>query len=239
MQIVENLIQTGIQALCITPSGSREIVSALVKAKRREGADRHRRHARRREGRGRRRRARPRRSSGPTTTRAASSPASTWCKATGGKARVGILEGIPGPRDRRLAAARLPRRGRRRTPGIDDRRVAAGELGARSGLQRVPEHAAGAPRHRQRVRLQRSDGARRRSKRSPPPARPARSASSASTRSTMRRRRSRRGRWRRRWRSFPSRWGGSPSRARQGDSRARTLPADINVEARTRDQGHT
>jgi len=33
MQIVENLIQTGIQALCITPSGSREIVPALVKAK--------------------------------------------------------------------------------------------------------------------------------------------------------------------------------------------------------------
>ena len=33
MQIVENLIQTGIQALCITPSGSREIVSALVKAR--------------------------------------------------------------------------------------------------------------------------------------------------------------------------------------------------------------
>src|SRR5471030_591356 len=33
MQIVENVIQTGLQALCITPSGSREIVSALVKAK--------------------------------------------------------------------------------------------------------------------------------------------------------------------------------------------------------------
>jgi ribose transport system substrate-binding protein len=33
MQIVENLIQTGIKALCITPSGSREIISALVKAK--------------------------------------------------------------------------------------------------------------------------------------------------------------------------------------------------------------
>src|SRR5262249_11154422 len=32
MQIVENMIQTGIQALAITPSGSREIVSALVKA---------------------------------------------------------------------------------------------------------------------------------------------------------------------------------------------------------------
>jgi len=33
MQIVENLIQTGIQALAITPSGSRVIVSALVKAR--------------------------------------------------------------------------------------------------------------------------------------------------------------------------------------------------------------
>jgi ribose transport system substrate-binding protein len=32
MQIVENLIQTGIKVLCITPSGSREIISALVKA---------------------------------------------------------------------------------------------------------------------------------------------------------------------------------------------------------------
>src|SRR5664279_2986999 len=33
MQIVENMIQTGIQVLVITPSGSREVVSALVKAK--------------------------------------------------------------------------------------------------------------------------------------------------------------------------------------------------------------
>jgi ribose transport system substrate-binding protein len=33
MQIVENLLQTGIKVLCITPSGSREIVSALVKAR--------------------------------------------------------------------------------------------------------------------------------------------------------------------------------------------------------------
>jgi ribose transport system substrate-binding protein len=32
MQIVENMIQTGIQVLIITPSGSREIVPALVKA---------------------------------------------------------------------------------------------------------------------------------------------------------------------------------------------------------------
>ena len=33
MQIVENMLQTGIDVLAITPSGSREIVSALVKAK--------------------------------------------------------------------------------------------------------------------------------------------------------------------------------------------------------------
>jgi ribose transport system substrate-binding protein len=33
MQIVENMIQTGIQALVITPSGSREIVPALLKAR--------------------------------------------------------------------------------------------------------------------------------------------------------------------------------------------------------------
>jgi ribose transport system substrate-binding protein len=33
MQIVENMLQTGIDALAITPSGSREIVTALVKAK--------------------------------------------------------------------------------------------------------------------------------------------------------------------------------------------------------------
>jgi ribose transport system substrate-binding protein len=33
MQIVENLIQAGVDVLCITPSGSREIISALVKAR--------------------------------------------------------------------------------------------------------------------------------------------------------------------------------------------------------------
>jgi ribose transport system substrate-binding protein len=34
MQIVENLIQTGINALCLTPSGSKEVVPAVVKANR-------------------------------------------------------------------------------------------------------------------------------------------------------------------------------------------------------------
>src|SRR3954467_15976523 len=33
MQIVENMIQTGIGALAITPSGSREIISVLVKVR--------------------------------------------------------------------------------------------------------------------------------------------------------------------------------------------------------------
>jgi ribose transport system substrate-binding protein len=32
MQIVENLLQTGIQALCLTPAGSRELVPAVMKA---------------------------------------------------------------------------------------------------------------------------------------------------------------------------------------------------------------
>ena len=49
MQIVENLIQTGIQALVITPSGAGQ-------GEERQGADHHRRHARGREGRRRRRR---------------------------------------------------------------------------------------------------------------------------------------------------------------------------------------
>jgi ribose transport system substrate-binding protein len=34
MQIVENLIQSGIQALCLTPSGSKEVIPAVVKANR-------------------------------------------------------------------------------------------------------------------------------------------------------------------------------------------------------------
>lgn len=34
MQIIENLLQTGVKALCLTPSGSREVVPAVVKANR-------------------------------------------------------------------------------------------------------------------------------------------------------------------------------------------------------------
>ena len=95
MQIVENLIQTGIRVLCITPSGSREIVSALVKAKDAQVpiviVDT--------------------RLDGPAAAAAGVQPktyigsdnyaggklAGEYAlEITGGKARVGILEGIPG-----------------------------------------------------------------------------------------------------------------------------------------------
>ncbi|HMB79105.1 MAG TPA: substrate-binding domain-containing protein, partial [Vicinamibacterales bacterium] len=95
MQIVENMIQTGIQALVITPSGSREIVPALVKARNakipivivdtrvdaKAAAD-----------------------AGVHTETFVGSDnyaggklaGEHMVKVTGGKARVGILEGIPG-----------------------------------------------------------------------------------------------------------------------------------------------
>ena len=116
MQIVENLIQTGIGALAITPSGSREIVSALVKARdakvpiivvdtrvdAKAAAD-----------------------AGVTTETFVGSDnyeggrlaGEYVVKMTGGKARVGILEGIPGHEtgDSRLRGFRDAVKG---TPGI-------------------------------------------------------------------------------------------------------------------------
>ena len=95
MQIVENLIQTGVQALCITPSGSREIVSALVKAKdagvpiivvdtrvdAKAAADAG---------------VRTETFVGSDNYEGGRLAGDYLVKATGGKARVGILEGIPG-----------------------------------------------------------------------------------------------------------------------------------------------
>jgi ribose transport system substrate-binding protein len=116
MQIVENLIQTGIGALAITPSGSREIVSALVKARdakvpiivvdtrvdAKAAAD-----------------------AGVTTETFVGSDnyeggrlaGNYVVKVSGGKARVGILEGIPGHEtgDSRLRGFRDAVQG---TPGI-------------------------------------------------------------------------------------------------------------------------
>jgi ribose transport system substrate-binding protein len=95
MQIVENMIQTGIQALVITPSGSREIVSALVKAKdakvpiiivdtrvdAKAAADAG---------------VRTETFFGPATHASGTLAGEYLVKVTGGKTHVGILEGIPG-----------------------------------------------------------------------------------------------------------------------------------------------
>jgi ribose transport system substrate-binding protein len=95
MQIVENLIQTGIEALCITPSGSREIVSALVKAKNagvpivvvdtrvdaKAAADAG---------------VEPKTFVGSDNYDGGRMAGEYAVKITGGKARVAILEGIPG-----------------------------------------------------------------------------------------------------------------------------------------------
>ena len=95
MQIVENMIQTGIQALCITPSGSREIVSALVKAKdakvpivvvdtrvdAKAAADAG---------------VRPETFVGSDNYEGGKLAGDYLIRVTGGNARVGILEGIPG-----------------------------------------------------------------------------------------------------------------------------------------------
>jgi ribose transport system substrate-binding protein len=95
MQIVENLLQTGIKVLCITPSGSREIVSALVKARdagvpivivdtrldAKAAADAG---------------VQAQTFIGSDNYAGGKLAGEYTVKATGGKARIGILEGIPG-----------------------------------------------------------------------------------------------------------------------------------------------
>src|SRR4051812_8489999 len=116
MQIVENMIQTGIEALCITPSGSREIVSALVKAK-----DAHvpivvvdtRVDAKAAADAG----VRTETFVGSDNYEGGKLAGEYLVKASGGKARVGILEGIPGHEtgDSRLRGFRDAVKG---TPGV-------------------------------------------------------------------------------------------------------------------------
>ncbi len=114
MQIVENLLQTGIKVLAITPSGSREIVSALVKARAagvpiiivdtrldaKAAADAG---------------VQAQTFIGSDNYEGGKLAGEYAVKATGGKAKVGILEGIPGHEtgDSRLrgfreAVAKLP-----------------------------------------------------------------------------------------------------------------------------------
>lgn len=95
MQIIENLLQTGIRALIVTPSGSREIASAIVKANRADvpvivvdtrvdpkaAADNKLRIAS---------------FIGSDNYEGGRLAGEYLAKSTGGKARVAILEGIPG-----------------------------------------------------------------------------------------------------------------------------------------------
>jgi ribose transport system substrate-binding protein len=95
MQIVENVIQTGIGVLAITPSGSREIVSALVKARDAKVPiivvdTRVDEKAAAAAG------VRTETFVGSDNYEGGRLAGEYVVKATGGKARIGILEGIPG-----------------------------------------------------------------------------------------------------------------------------------------------
>jgi ribose transport system substrate-binding protein len=95
MQIIENLLQTGVKALIVTPSGSREIASAIVKANRagvpvivvdtrvdpKAVADNH---------------LKLESFIGSDNYEGGRMAGDYLAKATGGKARVAVLEGIPG-----------------------------------------------------------------------------------------------------------------------------------------------
>jgi ribose transport system substrate-binding protein len=95
MQIVENMIQTGIKALVITPSGSREIVPALVKAQNAKVPiiivdTRVDEKAAAEAG------VHTETFVGSDNYEGGKLAGAHVVKVTGGKARVGILEGIPG-----------------------------------------------------------------------------------------------------------------------------------------------
>jgi ribose transport system substrate-binding protein len=95
MQIVENMLQTGIDVLAITPSGSREIVSALVKASKANVpiviVDT-RLDAKAAAAAG----VKPQTFIGSDNYEGGKLAGEYVVSSTGGKARVGILEGIPG-----------------------------------------------------------------------------------------------------------------------------------------------
>jgi ribose transport system substrate-binding protein len=95
MQIVENMLQTGIDVLAITPSGSREIVSALVKASTANVpiviVDT-RLDAKAADAAG----VKPQTFIGSDNYEGGKLAGEYVVSSSGGKARVGILEGIPG-----------------------------------------------------------------------------------------------------------------------------------------------
>ena len=117
MQIIENLLQTGIKVLIVTPSGSREIASAIAKANRanvpvivvdtrvdaKAAADNKLKIAS---------------FIGSDNYEGGRLAGEYLAKATGGKAACRGPRGHSRARDRRLAAARLPRRRSQQHPGM-------------------------------------------------------------------------------------------------------------------------
>ena len=159
MQIIENLIQTGVKALlrhAQRVEGDRARHRQGQRGRHPRGDRGHARRSRRGQGGGHQDR-RP--SSARTTTRAARLAGQHLVEITRrqGQGRAcskaspatrPATRGCSGFKEAIQGLARHPDR------GLPDR-----ELGARPGLQRLPEHAAGAPGDRRRVRLQRHDGA--------------------------------------------------------------------------------
>ena len=155
-QIVENLIEQGVSALVLAPSGAKEVVPAVKKANQARvpvlivDSDIHRPTAA---------------SAGASTLtyigsdnlEGGASPARRW-PAGWGTGRGGGAGGDPRPREHRPAAQGL-RGGAGGPPRDAHRRLADGQQRAGAGVQRQPEPAAGPPRSEGDLRHQRRDGA--------------------------------------------------------------------------------
>ena len=160
MQIIENLLQTGIAALIVTPSGSREIASAIAKANRanvpvivvdtrvdpKAAADNKLKIAS---------------FIGSDNYEGGRLAGEYLAKATGGKARVAVLEGIPGHEtgDSRLRGFRDAARSTH--PGMTIVASQPANWERDQGFTVFQNMLQAHPRHRRAVRLQRPDGARR------------------------------------------------------------------------------
>ena len=151
-QIIENLIQQGVDAILLAPSGSKELVPAILKANESRDPGVAARHPDRRRGRGldgrrgadlyrvgqlRRRRGGRALSGGRT----------------GGRGRDRHHRGDLGPRDRRPAPPRFSL-GTRELPGDPGRGEPDRQLGAGPRLHRGREPAPGPPRSRGGLRRQ-------------------------------------------------------------------------------------
>ena len=157
MQIIENLIQTGIKVLLVTPfgiEGDRARHRQGQQGGHPGGGGGHARGSAGGQGRGHHRRLLHRIGQLRGREDRGQLPPPGHGR-QGERRRAG---GDPRARDGRPAAARVQGRGQGRE-GDQDRRLPDRELGARPGLHRLPEHAGGAPGDRRRLLRQRHDGA--------------------------------------------------------------------------------